>query len=186
MAGSKTTTGFGLRKVELALRPTAPNATPTWVAIPSVESAAFKLNVEETEQWGDDKHQGTFYHSQKGTITVKGNKLSMRVLELLSGNTVTSAAGGKEKILFGTDKELIPARVMVRGVTPTRNEDGTVGEMVTYWYNCDVKTVWDGIPGSERAKLAEANLMFNSYASETDDEGDPIVGAEWAFGHTTF
>lgn len=173
MAGTTIATGFGLRDVAIAAVPSAPDTEPVWIDIPSVESAAFKLNVEEVEQYGDDKYQGTYYHSQKGTITVKGNKLSMRVFEMLSGNTVTSSAG-KESIYFGTEAELLPPRVMVRGIVGVRYENGTTGEMTVYWFNCDVRTVWDSIPGGERAKLAEVNLMFNSYASDKDERGNAI------------
>lgn len=181
MAGSIIATGFGLRDVAIAAIPEAPSSTPTWIDVPSVESAAFKLAVEEVEQYGDDKRQGSFYHSQKGTITVKGNKLSMRVFEMLSGNAVTTS-GAKESIYFGTEAELLPPRVMVRGIVPVRLEDGSVGTQTVYWFNCDVKTVWDSIPGGERAKLSEVNLMFNSYPSATDDEGNAIPGGITAFG----
>lgn len=182
MPASKVATGFGLRDVAIAVVPTNPNTNPTWIDVPSVESAAFKLNVEEVEQYGDDKYQGTFYHSQKGTITVKGNKLSMRVFEMLSGTSVVTS-GSKESLYFGTDKELLPPRVMVRGIVPVRYEDGTTGEMTVYWFNCDCKTVYDSLPGGERAKLAEVNLMFNSYASDKDERGNAIpVEVGSAFG----
>lgn len=185
MPASKVATGFGLRDVAIATVPTAPNTDPAWIDVPSVESAAFKLNVEEVEQYGDDVYQGTFYHSQKGTITVKGNKLSMRVFEMLSGNTVSSSAG-KESIYFGTEAELLPPRVMVRGTIPVRYDDGTTGSQYVYWFNCDVKTVWDSLPGGERAKLAEVNLMFNSYASSQDERGNTLPGGIRAFGRTEF
>lgn len=182
MTATKIATGFGLRDVAIAVVPTAPDTTPVWIDVPSVESAAFKLNVEQVEQFGDDRYQGTFYHSQKGTITVKGNKLSMRVFEMLTGTTVTSDAG-MENLYFGTENELIPPRVMVRGIVPVRYEDGTTGQMTIYWFNCDCTTVFDSIPGGERAKLAEVNLTFNSYVSTTDERGNALpasVGS--AFG----
>jgi hypothetical protein len=179
MAGTKVATAFGLKDVAIATRPTTGSTTPTWVDIPSVESAAFKLNIEEVEQYGDDSYQGAFYHSPKGQITVKGNKLSMKVFELLSGNTV-STSGTAEIIQFGTVDELIPPRVIVRATVGVRMEDGTAGEMTAYFYNTDVKTVWDSIPGGERAKLGEVNLMFNCYISTQDEKGDAL--ATNAFG----
>src|SRR5919205_3754942 len=105
MPASKRVTTFGLRDVAIAPIPSAPASTPVWTDIPSVESAAFKLNVSEVEQYGDDTYQGTFYHSQKGAITVKFNKLSMAIFEVVSGNAVTTVSG-KEKMLFGTNLEL--------------------------------------------------------------------------------
>lgn len=183
MAGTKVVSGFGLRDVAVADVPTTGGTSPTWMDIPSVESAAFQLNVEEVEQWGDDKYQGTFYHSQKGTITVKSNKLAMEVLEKLSGNAVSTGSGGEESMYFGTDLELIPPRVMVRGIIPVRNEDGTAGEMTVYWFNCDVKTLWDNAPGGERAQLVELELQFNSFPSDQDEQGDALTGGvTHAFG----
>src|SRR3954468_22885566 len=93
LTGTKIVTTFGLSDVALALPVVGPAGTPVWVDLPSVESAAFKLNVSEVEQYGDDTYQGTFYHSQKGAITVKFNKLSMAIFELISGNAVTTVSG---------------------------------------------------------------------------------------------
>lgn len=178
----KVVTTFGLRDVALAARPSAPASTPTWIDIPSVESAAFKLAVSEVEQYGDDTYRGSFYHSQKGTITVKCNMLSTKIFEMISGNTVTSS-GGVEKMYFGTVGELIPPRLMVRAIIGYRDETtGAAGQMTVYWFNCDVKTPWDSIPGGERAKLGENTLQFSSYASLVDEKGDTISGTEYAFG----
>lgn len=179
-----TFSAFGLKDVAICAVPTAPATTPVWIDVPAVESAAFKLDVGEVEQWGDDKYLGTFYHSQKGSITVKANKIAMNVLEALSGNAVTSS-GSQERILFGTEDELFPPRVMVRGTTTIRLEDGTVADMVCYFYNTSVKTVWDGLPGSERAKLTQVNLMFNTFASTQDEKGDAVPGGKSAHGHFT-
>lgn len=179
---AKTFTTFGLKDVAIAVVPTSPNTTPTWVDIPSVEQAGGKMSVSEVEQWGDDKYQGTFYHSQKCQITVKGNKHSMEVFEMLSGNTLSSS-GAVEQMYFGTEAELQPPRVMVRGTVTARNEDGTYDDMYIYWFSCDVKTLWESGPGGERAKMGEVQLQFNSYPSTVDEEGNALAGSiPYAFG----
>lgn len=183
MAGTRIVTPFGLRDVAVALPVTTPGTEPTWVDVPSVESAAFKLNVSEVEQYGDDTYQGTFYHTQKGSITVKFNKLSMAVFELLSGNVVRTVSG-REEMYFGTEKELIPPIVLVRALVPYRDETtGQPGEQTVYWYRCTVKTPWDNIPGGERAKLGENTMMFDSQASRVNHRGEAVVGVNYAFGH---
>lgn len=180
--GTKVVTTFGLRDVAIALPVVGPDGEPTWYDLPSVESAAFKLNVSEVEQYGDDTYQGTFYHSQKGAITVKHNKLSMAIFELLSGNTVTTATG-TESMLFGTNKELIPPQVLVRAKVPFRNDNtGAAGEMLVYWFKADVKTPWDNFPGGERAKIGENTLVFNTYSSTKDEQGNALTGVDYAFG----
>lgn len=184
MAGTKTVSGFGLRDVAIAPRPSAPATTPSWTDVPSVESAAFKLEVGEVEQWGDDVYQGTWYHSQKGKINVKGNKLSTLVLEKLSGNTVSAVTGGKEALFIGTDLELVPPKLIVRATVPVRNSStGAAGVMEAFWFDVDCKTIWDNMPGSERAKLVEVMLEMNTYASTQDEKGDPLpAGITTAFG----
>ncbi len=180
--GTKIVTTFGLSDVAIALPPATPGATVTWYDLPSVESAAFKLNVSEVEQYGDDRYQGTFYHSQKGAITVKFNKLSMAIFEVLSGNATTTVSG-KESMYFGTNLELIPPQVMVRALVPYRDDTtGAASSMTVYWFKCDVKTPWDNFPGGERAKIGENTLMFNSYSSQKDDKGNAVVGVDYAFG----
>lgn len=179
--GTKIVTTFGLRDVAIALTLSAPG-TPSWIDLPSVESAAFKLNVGEVEQYGDDRYQGTFYHSQKGMITVKFNKISLAIFETLSGNIPTSS-GTSQQMYFGTEEELIPPQVMVRAKVPFRDDaDGTAGEMTVYWFKCDVKTPWDSFPGGERAKIGENSIQFNSYAATIDDGGNTITQVDYAFG----
>jgi hypothetical protein len=180
--GTKIVTTFGLRDVAIALPTETPGTEPTWYDLPSVESAAFKLNVSEVEQYGDDTFQGTFYHSQKGAITVKFNKLSMAIFEVLSGNAVTTSAG-KESMYFGTNSELIPPQVLVRALVPYRDDTtGAASSMTVYWFKCDVKTPWDNFPGGERAKIGENTLMFNTYSSQKDEKGNAVVGVDYAFG----
>ncbi len=142
----------------------------------------FKLDVGEVEQWGDDQYIQSWRHSQKGTITVKGNKLSVDVLEALSGNAASSP-DTNVTMYIGTDVELVPPRVMVRAKTTMRLDDGSLGYTYVYFFNCDVKTVWESGLGGERAKLAEVQLSFTVYASETDEVGEAIDPTyAWAFG----
>ena len=37
-------------------------------------------------------------------------------------------------------------------------------------------------PGGERAKIGENTLMFNTYSSQKDEKGSPVVGVDYAFG----
>ena len=88
---TKQITGFGIRDLAVALAPTAPASTPTWVDVPLVEQANYKHDVKEVELWGDDAYQGTFYHSATGKITAKVNRMALNVFELLSGVSALAA-----------------------------------------------------------------------------------------------
>lgn len=167
-------TGFGLQRLDIAELPTGPNTTPVWHRIPLIEQANFKLDVKDTELWGDNAFQGSFYHSAKGTITAKANQLALDIVERLTGVTASSDASGGETIFFGTSKELLPPRVMVRGIVPARVQDTQPGRLTVYWFNADVKTVWDGAMSFERGKIAEVNLAFNTYSSEVDEKGNAV------------
>lgn len=183
MALTKEFTGFGLRDLAIAAIPTTPASTPVWTDIPLIEQADFKLDVKEVELWGDDAYQGTFYHSATGKITAKANRMAMKVLEMLSGVSGVSEVDGSETIYIGTEAEMIPPRVMVRGIVPVRNADGTAGTMTVYWFNTEVKTLWDSAPGSSRAKIMELNLTFNCFASKVDEKGNTLpVNVVTAFG----
>lgn len=181
-AGTKTFTSFGLKSVYIATPPASAGAAVTWVAIPSVEQAGFKMSVSAVEQYGDDKYQATFLHSQKGQITVKGNKYSMTALDKLSANAAVVSAGS-ERMYFGTEIELRPPRVMVRAIAPIRNDDGTMDEMTLFWFNCDCQTIWDSGPQMERAKISELTMVFNTYPSTVDETGNAIpTSLGYAFG----
>lgn len=183
MALVKSFTGFGIRDLAVAVVPTAPATTPVWVDVPLIEQAEFKLDVKEAEVWGDDRYAGTFYHSATGKITAKANRTSMKILEMLSGVDGVSNVDGSESVYFGTEAELLPPRVMVRAIVPIRNANGTAGTLTVYWFSTEVKTLWENLPGSARAKIMETNFMFNCFASEVDEEGTTLpVDIVTAFG----
>jgi hypothetical protein len=179
MAGTKKVAAVGLRDLAIAARLTAVG-TPTWIDVPGATDASFKLAVSEVEQWGDDVLLGTFYHSQKGSISAKASYLAMEILEALSGNTVRSS-GGAEIIDIGTAAELTPPRVSVKAqVANARHDDGTTAVITAYFYNCSVKTVFESIPEAALGKLLEVTLNFNVYNSSTDEKGQTLSQA--AFG----
>jgi hypothetical protein len=183
MALTKNFTGFGIRDLAVALMPAGPGGSPVWKDVPLIEQAEFKLDVKEQELWGDDRYAGTFYHSATGKITAKANRIAMNILEMLSGVDGVSNVDGSESVYFGTEAELLPPRVMVRAIVPVRNADGTAGLLTVYWFSTEVKTLWENLPGSSRAKIMEVNFVFNVFASEVDETNTPLpVDIVTAFG----
>lgn len=179
MAGTKTVAAVGLRDVQVATRLTTAGS-PTWLDIPGVNDASYKQAVSEIDQWGDDTLLNTFYHSQKGTISVKTNYLAMAVLEKLSGSTVTSSAG-IESIPIGALGELNPPHVSVKATIQNAVTDtGASATIRAFFYNCTVKTVFESIPEAAHGKLMEVTLNFNVYSSATSETGATL--SEPAFG----
>lgn len=171
---TKQITGFGIRQLDVAPVPTAAASTPVWTNVPLIEQASYKHDVKEVELWGDDTYQGTFYHSATGKISAKANRLALAVFELLSGVSGVSTVGDGETLYFGTQDEEAPPRIMVRAIVPVRNANGTKGVMTVYWFQTEVKTLWENLPGSERAKIQEVPLMFNCFSSTVDEKGDTL------------
>lgn len=181
MAGSKVVAGLGVRDFKIANRLTSPG-TPTWIDVPGVTEASFTMGVSEVDQWGDDVLYNTFYHSQKGTLAVRATFLALQVLEVLSGNPVTST-GGPETIDIGRASELNPSRVSLKVVVENmKNKEGDSAIMTSYFYNASVRSVWEAIPRASLGALQEITLNFNVYASDTDEEGNPTDEA--VFGRT--
>lgn len=184
MALTKKFTSFGLEDLAIAVIPTTPATTPTWIDVPYIEEAVFKLDPKVAELWGDDEYQGSFFHSVTGKINAKANSTSLRVFEMLTGVT-GSSTGGTQKMYFGTRKERTPPRIMVRALMRGRDDAGLETTDIIYWYNCDVTTVYaSGLQG-KRGAIQEVALEFNTYRSSQDEQGNPIdptVGGS-AFGH---
>ena len=180
---AKTASGFGLRHVAVAARPSTPATPPVWIDIPAVTAASFILEVEEVEQYGDDQLLGVFYHTQKGMITVTSTKIATDVIAAVTGNAIVTS-GAAETLPIGTEAELIPPRVMVRAVVPVTYEDGSAGEEEAVWYNCTVKTAYESMPGNTRAEIQNVNLSFRTFRSSQDENGDPLTIA--AHGKMTF
>jgi hypothetical protein len=180
---TKKLTGFGIKRLDVAAVPTAPGSTPDWINVPLIEQASYKHDVKEVELWGDDRYQGTFYHSATGKISAKANRMALAVFELLSGVSGVSTADDGETLYFGTEDELLPPRIMVRAQVPVRNDNGTRGTMTVYWFQTEVKTLWENLPGAERAKIQEVPITFNCFSSEQDEKGDPLPAhVKTAFG----
>jgi hypothetical protein len=175
MSATKKVASVGLRTLEICPRLTAPG-TPAWVDVTGATDASFKMAVSEVEQWGNDVLIGTFYHSQKGTISAKASFQTLAVIEQVSGNTARSSAG-VETIDIGTAAELTPPRVSVRAtVKNARLENGNVATVTVVFYNCSVKTAYEDIAMS-LGKLQEMSLSMNTYVSSTDEAGAPLTNA---------
>jgi hypothetical protein len=131
------------------------------------------MAVSEVEQWGDDVLQGTFYHSQKGTISAKATYATLAVIEQVSGNTVRSS-GTVQIVDIGTAAELTPPRVSVKAqVANARLDTGASAVITVYFYNCSVKTAFEQVDMS-LGKLQEMMLNMNTYISSTDENGSPL------------
>lgn len=171
---------FGLYDVSIKY-PTDP--ANSWVKCEFVTDATYKGAVSTVDQTGDDALQGYFYHTQKGTITVKCSKLTMAVMAKTSGNTVTSGAttnplavsGTAEIMEFQTLSELTPPILAVRATINGRRSDGTLGTCTAYWYKTQVATSFESFPSPSYGKIDEITLTFDAFISQADENNAALT-----------
>lgn len=180
MAAQKVISLFGLYDLSIKY-PT--DTLGSWVKVNYVNQAQYKGSVSEVEQDGDDARQGVFYHTQKGTVTVKAAEVTMAVLEKVSGTSVVSgattnplAASGMAEILqFQTSKELTPPYVSLRATINGRRPDGSVGTCTAYWYRTTVQTAFETLPDAAYGKLDEVTLTFEAFQSPVDENNAALA-----------
>lgn len=80
----------------------------SWIQLPLVADGtlAVSCSVEEVTD-GEGKPEWHWFHSQRAALTVRCKEWAMQVLEMISGNPVSSMPS-TEAIDFGREEELTP------------------------------------------------------------------------------
>ncbi len=164
---------FGINRVRVSAYGTYP---PVWFEIPIVKDGTLKIAQSKAEVAdGEGDLAYTFHHSPRATLNVMAAKSSMRILEMISGNTVSSAAG-TERILVGTDNELTPPLVTLdllcvavdpAAATPSRvYQQVIVFKATAKFPDVDFKAVSAG----------EMGIEFDVLKSTKDEQGFTLPG----------
>lgn len=174
----------GIKRLDVALVPSVPATEPVWRQLELVVAANYKSDVKEIEWRGDDQRVGTFYWGASGTVSAKLTGLNFQSLEFLSGVSGGSNAELGDYVFVGSTNEYTPPKVMLRATIPAKTRaTGAMKTITVIWFDCDVKTLWDGIPAGEDGKLMEVPIQFNTYHSTKDEKGNDLpasVGAVFA------
>lgn len=116
----------------------------TWETVPVIAGSTLDLAIAEAPvRDGEGRLQHTWYHTQDATLTLIMREWSMRVLELVSGNPVSSASG-MDKIEFGREEELTPPLLRFKLKCRAVSQDGTTsGYLYVYCYKvaCSFPTI---------------------------------------------
>lgn len=186
MAATKDFYWFGVKKLELAVLPTAPNTAPTWVQVPSIEQAQLRASVSEVKVYGDDTQQYTFVHSPEMQLQVKLTKFSGAIAELLTGNTAFTVSGN-ESIYVMTNKDMNPPYLIGRVTLPAKDDaTGLPKDLQLLFFKLSARPIWDNF-GSERGKATELNWVFDALSSTKDERGNNLpAGIDFAFGAYLF
>lgn len=106
---------------------------------------------DDTTIKGDDVVKATFSSNRTEDITISANAISMDVLQAITGNTLSSSAGGSE-IALGTTAELNAPYVEVSGVINARTDQNTAVTVTKVWHKVQLnKTKITGGNGNELA-----------------------------------
>jgi hypothetical protein len=147
----------------------------TWVLIPVVAGSTLDISRTAAEiRDGEGFLQYTWFHTITATLTIRAKEWSMRVLEMISGNPVSSA-GGVDWIEFGRDEELSPPTVRFRLQCPAVDETGTVTGKYMYVYCYKVQCSFPSV-GMEEVTPGEVTIEGNCLRCDDDDQGNDLPG----------
>jgi len=141
----------------------------SWVQMPIVAGSTLDIARTAAEiRDGEGYLQKVWFHTLTATVTIRAKKWAMRVLELISGNPVSSASG-VDKIEFGRDEELNPPYVSFKLKVTAEDNSGTSGYMYVYCYK-----VQCGFPsvGMEETTPSEVTIEGNCLRGYYDSEGN--------------
>lgn len=146
----------------------------TWVEIPVVGGSTLDITRTPAEvRDGRGFLQYTWFHTLSATVTIRAKEWSMRVLEMISGNPVSSAAG-VDFIEFGREEELTPPTVRFRLQCPLVDEDGgnSAKRMLVYLYKvqCSFPSI-----GMEEVTPGEVTIEGNCLRCDDDDQGAALA-----------
>lgn len=175
---------FGINRARVAPYGTYP---ASWSTIPITKEGTLTLTTSKAEVAdGEGDLDNTWFHSQRAMVKLTAAKQSMKILEIVSGNTVSSS-GGIESIYFGTEGELTSPLVMLEldcvATDPAAAVPSRVYQTVIL-FKCRVK-----FPDLEYKAAApgEIVLEFDSYKSIVDEKGNtiPIAFGQLKSGSST-
>jgi len=101
--------------------------------VDAIVNAEGDPSQEDTEIKGDDTIKATFSSGRKEEITINANAISMDVLQAITGNSVSSSAGGS-KIAVGTVAEMSAPYVEVAIDVAAKTDAGTAVLVRKVWH----------------------------------------------------
>lgn len=123
---------------------------------------------DDIEIKGDDGIKATFSSGRKETLTITANGLSMDVIQAITGNSISSSAGGAE-IAVGTIAELSPPFVEIGGMTNGKTDAGTAVVIQKVWHKVQLNKITQKMAGESEFSI---DMEGTAIQSATD-----IVGA---------
>ena len=125
---------------------------------------------DDTEIKGDDSIKATFSANRKETLTITANGLSMDVIQAITGNSISSSAGGAE-IAVGTTAELSPTFVEVGGMTNGKTDNGTAVVIQKVWHKVQLNKITQKMAGESEFSI---DMEGTAIQTATDITGSAL------------
>jgi len=176
--GSKQVQTFSIHEANVALYGTG-TAVTEWTNIPLAAESTLELTMSEapvTDGEGNIDYQ--WFHSPRCTAVLRAKQIAFRVLELISGNGISSV-GAAEYLPLGSDAELTPPSVRLQLKCRARDVTNEANSyMHVVLYKCLVRYSPPGF-----AETTPSAITFNVTALKSlkDDSGNTLPG-KGAFG----
>lgn len=128
---------------------------------------------DTTEIQGDDTIKATFASGRRENITITANAVSMDVIAAITGNTVEDIKKDEgedvvgKKVPLGTDSELNPPYVEVKGQITGKTEEGTAVNVIKTWHKVQLNSFQLGAGNG-----SEMSITLSGTAVRTEKEID--------------
>lgn len=139
--------------------------------IDAVVSIDASPEQDDTEIKGDDTVKATFSANRKETLTITANGLSMDVIQAITGNSISSSAGGA-KVAVGTDSELNPPYVEVGAYTNGKTDAGTNVVLSKIWHRVQLNKITQKMAGETEFSI---EMEGNAVQTSTDITGSALA-----------
>jgi hypothetical protein len=149
-----------------------------WTELPVTSNCTVDVAVTRADVrdgLGDIQH--TWFHTRTATLSLTMRQWGMRVLELISGNPVSSTSTF-DRIEFGRDEEISPPRCRIRLRCDAVDETGvTEGYMDVYLY-----AVQFGFPSIGMAETTPGEITLEGSCLMVDYNELAVLQPQAVFG----
>jgi len=149
----------------------------TWTELPVISGSTIDIAVTRADvRDGEGALKHTWFHTQTATVTLTMRRWAMRVLELISGNPVSSYSGYQD-IQVGTDAEITPPRCRLKLRCKAVDENGeNEGFMYVYVYACQF-----GFPSIGMAETTPGEITMEGSCLQVGYDEDAVAMVKDAF-----
>ena len=127
----------------------------------AIVSASGSAAQDEVEVKGDDEVKATFVSNIKEELTIEANGLSFDVIQAITGNSVSSSAGGLE-VALGTDSQASAPFIEVKAYTRAKDSEGNSCIIEKIWHKVQIKPPTITQEGEGEFKISMEGVAYQA------------------------